>query len=123
MKERRARLGLSQAGLARRLSDLGLAVKKSAVSKWETGQTPLPLQTARNRRAFAHALHLSIFELLVLAGYEIDPGLSPAARMVAVTYERLSPPQQEAVVGMIEYFLDQLEADTQMSGSSASASA
>jgi transcriptional regulator with XRE-family HTH domain len=106
MKQRREQLGMSQSEFATLLSQQGLTIKKSAVSKWETGHTPLPLQAPENRRIIADALQISIQELLILAGYEIETLFSPEARMVAVVFDQLLAAEKEAVIGMMEYFVE-----------------
>jgi transcriptional regulator with XRE-family HTH domain len=106
MKQRREQLGMSQSEFATLLSRQGLTIKKSAVSKWETGHTPLPLQTPENRRIIAGALQISIQELLILAGYEIETLFSHEARMVAIVFDQLLEAEKEAVIGMMDYFVD-----------------
>ena len=106
MKQRREQLGISQSDFATLLSRQGLTIKKSAVSKWETGHTPLPLQTPENRRIIAGALQISIQELLILAGYEIETIYSHEARMVAIVFDQLLEAEKEAVIGMMDYFVE-----------------
>ncbi|MBE2270748.1 MAG: helix-turn-helix transcriptional regulator [Anaerolinea sp.] len=97
MKKRREALGITQDGFAERLAQGGIHVTKAAISKWEMGKTPLPLQTPENRSAIAAALELTIPELLACAGYEIGMEWSVQARVVASLFDKLTKADQDTV--------------------------
>ena len=103
IKKRRETLGITQEQFAERLAQGGIEVTKAAISKWEVGRTPLPLQTPENRQAFATALELSIKELLICAGYEIDTQWSTQARLIATLFDQLSAHNQKAVFLLVTH--------------------
>ena len=111
LRQRRESLKITQEQLAERLSAGGMPITKAAISKWEMGKTPLPLQTPENRKLIAAALELRISELLVMAGYEIDKDLSPQARLIADMYDRLLEPDRETVLMMMYHLTSKAQSD------------
>jgi len=111
LKQRRESLKITQEQLAERLSAGGMPITKAAISKWEMGKTPLPLQTPENRKLIADALELSISELLVLAGYEIDNDMTPQARIIADMYDRLTDTDRETVLMMLFHLTSKTRSD------------
>ncbi|MBC7870582.1 MAG: helix-turn-helix transcriptional regulator [Chitinophagaceae bacterium] len=103
LKQRRDILGITQDQLAERLTSGGMQITKAAISKWEKGKTPLPLQTAHNRHLIATALELAISELLVLDGYEIDIDFSRETRLIATLCETLSSQDREFILIMVNH--------------------
>ena len=103
LKQRRETLGITQQQLAQRLSAGGMPITKAAISKWELGRTPLPLQTPDNRHLIASVLELSISELLVLAGYEIEDEWSQNARLVATLFDSLLHQDRETILLLVHH--------------------
>ncbi len=105
LKQRREILKITQDQLAERLCAGGMNITKAAISKWELGKASLPLQTTSNRHLLAHALELTIPELLALDGYEIapNPNWSHETRLIAALVETLSPEDRETILVMVNH--------------------
>jgi len=106
LKQRREALQITQEQLAERLSAGGMPLTKAAISKWEVSKAPLPLQTPENRRLIADALELTILELLILDGYEIQDDWSYQTRLVAMLFDSLPPDDQDTVLMMMQHLKD-----------------
>jgi transcriptional regulator with XRE-family HTH domain len=72
LKTRREQLQISQEELSNRLQALGINTSRATVSHWETDRYNIPLDNAEFRQALATVLRLSIVDLLIAAGFEIQ---------------------------------------------------
>jgi len=72
LRERRLALGLTQEALAVRLRKLGMDINRSALSHWEHGRYPMPVNDPASRQILAEALEVSVKELLEIAGFEVE---------------------------------------------------
>lgn len=104
LRIRRDELDISQEELAARLQVDGIEISRSGLSAWETGRNNPPLEDDHFRRALAHALRLSVNEMLVRAGYEmlINGKQSREAEIAAAIIERMSPDKREMAIKILE---------------------
>ena len=90
IREHREKLGINQGELVERLQATGLNVTRAALSHWETGRNPSPLDNLRDALILAQVLKIDLSEL---AGFIIDEGVSKeysdAARNAALIVEHL----------------------------------
>lgn len=102
----RARLNLSQAKIAERLSELGQETSAARVGHWETGRNKPPLDDPNFRRALAITLNLDVNEMMSRLGFvQTDDQRSREARRAADIVDRLP---SEAKSLALEY-LDMLD--------------
>jgi transcriptional regulator with XRE-family HTH domain len=103
LKIRREELDLSQEELAARLQADGIEISRSGVSAWETERNNPPLEEEAFRKALAHALRLSIHELLARAGFETIQGRqSREAEVAASLVERMPPDKRKMALRILE---------------------
>ena len=103
MKRRREALDITQEQFVQRLAQHGILLTKAAVSKWEIGKTPLPLNYPNYRRAIADVLEMTIPELLAAAGYELGDTWSPEAQYVATLFDMLPEDVQNTVIELLAH--------------------
>ena len=107
LSKRREHLRLSQEELVSRLQLQGLDISRATFSHWETGRYSIPLDSPEFRRALAHVLQMTVREMMVAAGYEIeDAANSEAARRAAYIVDQLAPAQRELALRLLEQFLE-----------------
>lgn len=108
LKDRRERLHLSQEELASRLQVEGFDLTRATVSHWENGRYQPPLNDAAFRRSLAKILRISIKDMLISAGYEVDQDeRSQAAERAAYILDQLPPDKQHLALDILERFLEQ----------------
>lgn len=105
IKERRQLLGLTQRELVERLSMEGIEVSQSAIAHWETERFNIPLSEKRFREILAKVLKMSVQEILINEGYEVDRRYGKNAMKAADIVDQLDEGQQELALGMLEQFL------------------
>ena len=103
MKKRREALGITQEQFVERLAKHGIDLTKAAISKWEIGKAPLPLNYPNYRRAIADVLEMTIPELLAAAGYELGDTWSPEAQHVATMFDMLPEDVQDTVIELLAH--------------------
>ncbi len=104
LKHFREKQHLSQEELAAALQNAGLDVARSTIATWESsGKSQAPIDDPAYRRALANIFQVSVTELLVMAGYEIDPDrFSETSRRAAEIVEQLPPEKQNLAVRLLE---------------------
>lgn len=103
LKDRREELELSQEELAARLQVDGINISRSGVSAWETGRNNPPLEEETFRKALAHALRLSVHELLIRAGFEtLSSKQSREAEIAANLIDRMPAEKREMALRILE---------------------
>lgn len=103
LKRYRDKIHLSQEELAIALQNAGLDVARSTVGTWESGKSQPPLDDPAYRRALANIFRVSVTELLMSAGYEIDlDKYSETSRRAADIVEQLTPEKQNLAVRLLE---------------------
>jgi transcriptional regulator with XRE-family HTH domain len=110
LKKRRADLAISQEELTSKLQVMGFDVSRTTVSGWETGRFYPPIDNPAFRAALATILHLTISEMLVLAGYEIDVEHTPEGSRAASIVDRLPPLQKKYALQLLKLFEDIINA-------------
>ena len=107
LRERRKRLEISQDDLAARLTVAGYEFSSKAISHWETGRHAPPLHDQSCRVALATALRMSVFELLLVAGYEVIPkSHTEDGERAAFIVDQLTLEQRELALRLLEQFLE-----------------
>lgn len=97
---------ISQEELVARLQAEGFEVTRAALSHWETGRTQPPLDNPKLRQGLAHIFHISVFDLLTEAGYELlQPDQSQNAKRAAYIIDQLPPERQKLAISVLEQFL------------------
>lgn len=106
LAKRREHLRLSQEEFVSRLQLQGMDVARATLSHWETGRYSIPLDDPDVRKGLAHVLQMSVRELLLAAGYEIeDKPNTEEARRAAYIVDQLSADQRELALRLLEQFL------------------
>lgn len=104
---RRGELELSQEELTARLQTEGFNISRSTLSNWENGKFQPPLHDPEFRKALAKSLRLSVRDLLLVAGYEIDVARhSEEAERAAYIIDQLPPEKKNLAIGILEQFLE-----------------
>lgn len=102
LRIRRQELKLSQDDLVTRLQADGLDVSRAALSAWEIGRAPSPLDDVRKIKILANALEVDVSVLLEIADIEIESAhQSESARRGAMIIDRMSPANQKAAVEVL----------------------
>jgi len=103
LKQRRKQLGISQEELAAKLQLAGFETSEKSVSHWENGRYSMPLDDATFRNALALSLRMSVYEILVAAGYEVDDRpLSSAGRRAAYIIDRMPEDKREWALDILQ---------------------
>lgn len=107
LKYYREKRKLSQEQLATSLQNAGLDVARSTVASWENPENSQPpLDDPAYRRALSNIFHISITELLIAAGYEVDPqNRNELSRRAADIIDQLSAEKQDLAIKLLEQFL------------------
>jgi transcriptional regulator with XRE-family HTH domain len=106
LKDRRRQINISQEELSARLQLEGFDVSQKAISSWETGRHSPNLIDPSFRLALAKALRMSVYSLLVSAGFEVsERGHSEAGERAAFIVDQLSQEKRELALGILEQFL------------------
>ncbi len=99
IREYREKLGINQGELAERLQVAGLTVTRAAVSHWETGRYPSPLDNARDILILAEVLRINLQEILgVLVEDSTARNYSDVTRTAARLMEELPPDAQQTAL-------------------------
>lgn len=108
LKQRREQLHLSQDELASRLQVEGFDLTRATISHWEVGRYQPPLNDANFRRSLAKILRMSIKDVLVSAGYEINQDdRSQAAERAAYILDQLPPDKQHLALDILERIFEE----------------
>jgi transcriptional regulator with XRE-family HTH domain len=83
IKQRRAKLDLSQAKLAQRLTDLGQTTSHTRVAHWESGRNKPPLEDPKFRVALAVALEIDVNDMMAELGYVVTDEHRSAEALIA----------------------------------------
>jgi transcriptional regulator with XRE-family HTH domain len=96
IREQREKLGLNQGDLAEKLQAEGMSITRAAVSHWENGRNPSPLDSIRDILILARVLNLDLTELLQIADNQIaGKGFGEAAQSAALIVEDLTLEAQQ----------------------------
>lgn len=106
LKERRKELRLSQEDLAAMLQLAGIDVVPSTISHWENGRYILPIDNPEFRRALSKALRMSVQDILIAQGYELQNDHSDEGERAAYIIDQLSPDKRGLALGILEQFLE-----------------
>ena len=104
---RRKQLKLHQEELAERLRNAGFNVSRATVSSWETGRHSAPLNDPAFTKALAQTLELTVAELLILAGYEIENSQSAKQRESINKHLTLSREEKEKIMYVLLMLVSQ----------------
>jgi transcriptional regulator with XRE-family HTH domain len=108
LTRRREELRLSQEDLATQLQLHGIDITRPTISHWENGRHLIPLNDPQMRAALARSLNLSIRELLIRAGYEIDDDpIDMLTKATESLLHTLTPEQRAAVASIVQSFARQ----------------
>lgn len=105
--KRRGELDLSQEDLTVILQVSGFNTSRATLSHWETGRYNPPMEDPNFRRILANALQMSIPDLLIAAGFEVNTDYSRYARRAADIIDQLPSPKQKLALGLLEEILKQ----------------
>jgi len=108
LRRYRENLHLSQEELAAALQNAGLDFARSTIGTWESSdKSQPPIDDPEFRRVIANIFRISVTELLVAAGYEIDlDKYSETSRRAAYIVEQLPPEKQILAVRLLEQLRD-----------------
>jgi len=99
IREYREKMGINQGELAERLQAAGLTVTRAAVSHWETGRYPSPLDTAHDILILAEVLRINLQEILgVLVEDSTARKYSDVTRTAARLIEELPADAQQTAL-------------------------
>ncbi len=99
IREHREKLGINQGELVERLQAAGLNVSRAAVSHWETGRNPSPLDNARDILILAEVLQINLQTILnVLVEDNTTRTYSDVTRTAARIIEELPPDARQAAL-------------------------
>lgn len=103
---KRKSLNLSQEELVARLQIEGVEVSRGMLSHWETGRNDMPLNDPVFVKALAHALRLTVLDVLIFSGYEIQtsPRTEEASRAANIV-DQLPEDQRSLAIGLLEQLL------------------
>lgn len=107
IRRRRKEIHITQLELATRLVEQGYPCTEATISHWELGRHSPPLDDVRFVEMFAKALHLSIRDLLDLAGYQVtNTPKSKYAEQAAYLVDQMNPDKQHLAVKVLEAMLE-----------------
>jgi transcriptional regulator with XRE-family HTH domain len=110
LRLKREELNLSQDSLAVQLQAEGFDVSRAAISSWEQGRAPSPIDDIRKVRILAKVLHVDIVVLLEIADVEIENAhQSESARRAALIVDRMSPAGQKTAIDLLRVLERDLE--------------
>ena len=106
LKARRRQINISQEELAARIELEGFEASQKSVSSWETGRHTPNLGDPAFLAALAKALRMSVYALLVAAGFQVNErGHTEAGERAAFIVDQLSEEKRELALGILEQFL------------------
>jgi transcriptional regulator with XRE-family HTH domain len=102
LRQRREKLGITQAEVANRLSDHGEETSSARVGHWETGRNKPPLEDLRFRRSLALALEMDVNSMMAELGYvTADEEYSSEARLAAEIVDQLPTEGRELAIEIL----------------------
>ena len=102
LKRRRSELKMSQEELVAKLQLTGFDMSRTTVSGWETGRFNPPIDNPPFRMALASILQMSIAEMLLAAGYEIEIEHTPRGHRGASIIDNLPPERQKLALDLLD---------------------
>ncbi len=103
LRLRMAQLGLSQSGLATRLTLRGHSITKGGVGHWLTERTEMPLRDEQFRLTLASVLEIDVNQMMREMGYVLtEDDRSEKARLAADIIDQLPSDAQELAIDYLK---------------------
>jgi transcriptional regulator with XRE-family HTH domain len=101
----REKLGMTQDELAVSLQARGYNCSRATVSHWENGRYKVPLDDPAFVGVLAKVLGVGVLQILIAAGYDVEPGYSREGHHAAWVVDQLTPSDRDFALEMLERLL------------------